>query len=52
LKTVLADPATQKLMEHQGADPQADGPAAFTRLLEEELKRFGQAIRIANLKPE
>jgi len=44
LKTVLADPATQKLMEHQGADPQADGPAAFTRLLEEELVASANGI--------
>lgn len=52
LKQVLSDPATQKLMENQGADPEASGPDAFRRFIAEEYKRFGEAIRIADLKPE
>jgi tripartite-type tricarboxylate transporter receptor subunit TctC len=52
LKQVLNDPATQKLMENQGADPEAAGPEAFRRFIATEYKRFGEAIKIANLKPE
>lgn len=46
----LNNPATQKLMETQGADPETDTPAAFARFIDEEWKRFGEAIRLANLK--
>lgn len=52
LKQVIADPATQKLMESYGADPEATGPEIFRLFIATEHKRFGEAIRIANLKPE
>lgn len=52
VKKVVDDPATRKLMESQGADPVVDTPAAFARFLEEEYKRFGEAIRLANLKAD
>jgi tripartite-type tricarboxylate transporter receptor subunit TctC len=52
LKQVIADPATHKLMESHGADPDASGPDVFRRFIATEYKRFGEAIRIANLKPE
>lgn len=51
LAKALAAPATQKLMENQGADPETDTPAQFAKFLAEEYKRFGEAIRLANLKP-
>jgi hypothetical protein len=49
---VIADPATQKLMESHGADPDASGPDMFRRFIATEYKRFGEAIRMAYLKPE
>lgn len=52
LKRVINDPATQKLMESQGADPEITGPGAFRSFMAAEYKRFGDAIRIANLKAE
>jgi tripartite-type tricarboxylate transporter receptor subunit TctC len=52
LKQVVGEPATQKLMESQGADPERSGPEEFLRFIAAEYKRFGEAIRIANLKPE
>jgi len=52
LKQTVGDPATQKLMESQGADPEVTGPEEFLRFIAAEYKRFGEAIRIANLKPE
>jgi tripartite-type tricarboxylate transporter receptor subunit TctC len=52
LKQVVGEPATQKLMESQGADPEISGPEEFLRFIAAEYKRFGEAIRIANLKPE
>ncbi len=52
LKQVVSDPVTHKLMESQGADPETTGPEAFRRFIATEYKRFGEAIRIANLKAE
>jgi tripartite-type tricarboxylate transporter receptor subunit TctC len=52
LKRTISDPATQKQMEAQGADPEASGPEAFRRLIATEYKRFGDAVKLADLKPE
>jgi tripartite-type tricarboxylate transporter receptor subunit TctC len=52
LKQAVSDPATQKLMESQGADPETTGPEVFHRFIAAEYKRFGEAIRVAKLKPE
>ena len=49
VKTVN-DPATEKLMERAGGDPETDTPAEFAKLIDEEWKNFGEAIRIAKLK--
>ena len=51
-KHAVSDPATVKQMEAQGADPDASGPEAFRRLIAAEYKRFGEAVKIADLKPE
>lgn len=52
LRRVISDPVTQKLMENQGADPELSGPDAFRGFIAAEYKRFGQAIRMADLKAE
>lgn len=52
LGQALQDSAIRKLMESQGADPQLEAPSAFAKLIDEEYKRFGEAIRIAHLKAE
>jgi tripartite-type tricarboxylate transporter receptor subunit TctC len=52
LNRALSDPSTQKQMETQGADPEASGSEAFRRLIAAEYKRFGEAVRLADLKPE
>ncbi len=49
VKTVN-DPETAKLMERAGGDPETDTPAEFARLIDDEWKNFGDAIRIAKLK--
>jgi len=51
LAKALHNPATEKLMENQGADPEIDTPAHFAKFIVEEYRRFGEAIRLANLKP-
>ena len=51
LVKALANPATKKVMEHQGADPETNTPAEFAKFMAAEYKRFGEAIRLANLKP-
>ena len=52
LKRTVNDPATRKLMEAQGGEPVTSTGAEFLKLIDEEYQRFGQAIRIANLKVE
>jgi len=52
LTRTLNDPATRKLMEAQGGEPVTSTGAEFIQLINEETKRFGQAIRLANLKVE
>lgn len=44
------DSATRKLMEDQGAEPVTSAPAEFAKFIEAEWARFGQAIRISNLR--
>ena len=46
------DPTTSKLMEKAGGDPETMQPAEFVRFMNEEWQRFGQAIKIAKLRPE
>lgn len=50
LVKAVGDPVTAKTMERAGGDPETDTPAEFARLIDEEWKNFGEAIRIAKLK--
>ncbi|MFN7085503.1 MAG: Bug family tripartite tricarboxylate transporter substrate binding protein [Burkholderiales bacterium] len=50
LVKAVSDPATAKLMERAGGDPETTTPAEFARFMAEEWKNFGEAIRIARLK--
>ena len=43
-------PATRKLMEAQGGEPLTGTGAEFLKLINEEYQRFGQAIKLADLK--
>jgi tripartite-type tricarboxylate transporter receptor subunit TctC len=49
---VMQDPATRELIERQGGDPVTSTPAEFARFIKDEYARFGEAIRLANLKVE
>ncbi len=49
---VVKDPVTRELIERQGGDPVTNTPAEFVRFIKEEYARFGEAIRLANLKVE
>jgi len=49
---VLNNPATRELLERQGGDPVTSTPAEFIKFIDEEYARFGEAIRLANLKVE
>jgi tripartite-type tricarboxylate transporter receptor subunit TctC len=46
----LADQPVQAALKKVGADPVAGTPAEFSRLIAADWKRFGDAIRAANLK--
>jgi tripartite-type tricarboxylate transporter receptor subunit TctC len=49
---VLNNPTTRELLERQGGDPVTSTPAEFIRFIDEEYARFGEAIRLANLRVE
>ncbi len=52
LTRTVNDPATKKLMEAQGGEPLTSTGAEFLKLIHEETRRFGQAIKLADLKVE
>jgi tripartite-type tricarboxylate transporter receptor subunit TctC len=52
LVRTVNDPATRKLMEAQGGEPATGTGAEFLKLVNEETRRFGQAIKLANLQVE
>lgn len=52
LARTVNDPATRKLMEAQGGEPATGTGAEFLKLINEETRRFGQAIKLANLQVE
>ena len=52
LTRTINDPATRKLMDAQGGEPAVSTGAEFVKLINEEYRRFGQAIKLANLKVE
>jgi tripartite-type tricarboxylate transporter receptor subunit TctC len=52
LTRTVNDPATRKLMEAQGGEPATSTGAEFVKLINDEYRRFGQAIKLANLKVE
>ena len=52
LVKTIADPATREMMERQGGEPVTSTPAQLSKLIDEEYKRFGEAIRLAGLKVE
>jgi tripartite-type tricarboxylate transporter receptor subunit TctC len=52
LVRVVNNPATRELLERQGGDPVTNTPAEFVSFIKEEYARFGEAIRLANLKVE
>ncbi len=52
LVKVVNQPQTRELLERQGGDPVTTTPAGFVKFINEEYTRFGQAIKLANLKVE
>lgn len=52
LAKTINDPATRKLIEAQGAEPVIGTGAEFLKVINEDYKRFAQAIKLAGLKVE
>ena len=52
LVKVINNPTTRELLERQGGEPVTNTPAEFIKFIYEEYARFGEAIRLANLKVE
>jgi len=52
LAEVLHDASTRKLLETQGAEPWMTSTEEMVRQIKADYKRFGEAIRAANLAPQ
>jgi tripartite-type tricarboxylate transporter receptor subunit TctC len=52
LVKVVNNPVTREQLERQGGEPVTTTPAEFVAFINAEYARFGQAIRLANLKVE
>jgi tripartite-type tricarboxylate transporter receptor subunit TctC len=52
LTRTVNDPVTRKQMEAQGGEPVTSSGAEFLRFINEETRRFAQAIKLADLKVE
>jgi len=52
LARTVNDPVTRKQMEAQGGEPVTSTGAEFLRFINEETRRFAQAIKLADLKVE
>jgi tripartite-type tricarboxylate transporter receptor subunit TctC len=52
LADVLSDPSTRELLERQGGEPWITSPADMVSFIKAEYARFGEAIRLADLKPQ
>jgi tripartite-type tricarboxylate transporter receptor subunit TctC len=52
LMNTVNHPATRELLERQGGDPVTSTPAEFVKFINEEYARYGEAIKLANLKVE
>ena len=46
----LADPAVRKKIEEQGAEPAYLAPAAFSKFVVDETKRFGELVKDVGLR--
>lgn len=51
LHQAVQDPATNEAMKKVGAEPTVSSAAEFAALIKSDWKSFGDAIRVANLKP-
>jgi tripartite-type tricarboxylate transporter receptor subunit TctC len=52
LEKALNDPATKEGLERQGAEPWMTTPAEMVKFIQEEYRRFGEAIKIANVQAQ
>jgi tripartite-type tricarboxylate transporter receptor subunit TctC len=52
LRRMLADQSSRAMFERQGGEPWTTTPAEMVKFIEDEYRRFGEAIRLANLRPQ
>jgi tripartite-type tricarboxylate transporter receptor subunit TctC len=52
LCAILAEPEVKKKLDQQGADPAPIDPASFARLITGDVKKWGDVIRSAGIRPE
>ena len=46
------DPDTRRRLLEQGAEPVGSTPEEFSKLLREEVAKWGEVVRISGAKPE
>jgi tripartite-type tricarboxylate transporter receptor subunit TctC len=49
---ILRDPAIERQMVEQGADPVGNGPEAFAAFIAREVTRWGEIVRAAGATPD
>jgi tripartite-type tricarboxylate transporter receptor subunit TctC len=52
LVRAVNDPSTNEALKKVGAEPRTNTPSEFSALIASDWKSYGEAIRIANLRPE
>ncbi len=52
LEKVVNDRDGREMLERQGGEPWITTPADMVKFIREEQRRFGEAIRVANVKPQ
>ena len=52
LRAILAEPEIRAKLEQQGAEPAPMEPAAFARLIRDDVSKWGDLIRAAGIQPE
>jgi tripartite-type tricarboxylate transporter receptor subunit TctC len=52
LVKIVNDPTGREMLERQGGEPWITTPTEMVKFIREEYQRFGEAIRIADVKPQ
>jgi len=52
IRQAVFQPKLKEFFQTGGYDPQADPPAAFAKIVREDIKRYAEIVRIAKIEPQ